>query len=41
MYYTYETDLGNGWEDQKTYNDAAELRELSFRMGVNLFVFAL
>jgi len=41
VYYTFETDLGNGWEDQKTYNDAPELRELAFRMGVNLFVFAL
>jgi hypothetical protein len=41
VYYTYETDLGNGWEDQKMYNDASELRELAFRMGVNLFVFAL
>jgi hypothetical protein len=41
VYYTYETDLGNGWEDQKTYDDAPELREQAFRMGVNLFMFAL
>jgi hypothetical protein len=41
VYYTYETDLGNGWEDAKTYDDPAELRERAFRMGVNIFVFAL
>jgi len=41
VYYTYESDLGNGWEDPTTYNDPAQLREQSLRMGVNLFVFAL
>jgi Domain of unknown function (DUF4159) len=41
VYYTYESDLGNGWEDAATYNDPAQLREQSLRMGVNLFVFAL
>jgi Domain of unknown function (DUF4159) len=41
VYYTYESDLGNGWEDPATYNDPAQLREQSLRMGVNLFVFAL
>jgi hypothetical protein len=41
IFYTYESDLGNGWEDQKIYQDPTMLREQSFRMGVNIFVFAL
>jgi hypothetical protein len=41
VYYTYETDLGNGWEDQNLYDDSPALREKAFQMGVNVFVFAL
>src|SRR5690606_8575715 len=41
VFYSYETDLGNGWEDADRYNDPPEVRELAFRMGVNLFVYAL
>jgi hypothetical protein len=41
VYYTYETDLGNGWEDQDRYGDPGELRESAIRMGVNIFLYAL
>ncbi len=41
VFYTYQSDLGNGWEDQKTYNDPQQVREEALHMGVNLFVFAL
>lgn len=41
VFYSYETDLGNGWEDADRHNDPPEARELAFRMGVNLFVYAL
>ena len=41
VYYTYETDLGNGWEDADRYDDPPEARENAFRMGVNLFLYAL
>ncbi|MEX2284285.1 MAG: DUF4159 domain-containing protein [Gemmatimonadota bacterium] len=41
VYYTYETDLGNGWEDADRYEDPPEAREAAFRMGVNIFVYAL
>lgn len=41
VYYSYESDLGNGWEDAGTYDDSPALREQAFRMGVNLFLFAL
>jgi hypothetical protein len=41
VFYSYESDLGNGWEDVDRYNDPPETREAAFRMGVNLFVYAL
>ena len=41
VYYTFETDLGNGWEDAERYDDPPEARENAFRMGVNLFLYAL
>lgn len=39
--YTYETDLGNGWEDPEVHGTPPELREEALRMGVNIFVYAL
>ena len=35
-FYSYECDLGNGWEDQSVYNDPEELRQQALRMGANL-----
>jgi hypothetical protein len=40
-FYTYETDLGNGWEDQEIYNDPEEKRQAALRMGANILAFAL
>lgn len=41
LFYSHETDLGNGWEDPRVHNDPPELREAALRMGVNLFVYAV
>lgn len=41
VFYSYESDLGNGWEDVDRYDNPPDLREKAFRMGVNLFVYAL
>jgi hypothetical protein len=42
VFYTVETDLGNGWEDLGTYpSDPPEAHEQALRMGVNLFVYAV
>lgn len=42
VYYSYESDLGNGWEDVGTYPaDPPELHEQALRMGVNLFAYAV
>jgi hypothetical protein len=39
-YYSYETDLGNGWEDQRIYNDPEHLRQLALRMGANIIQYS-
>jgi hypothetical protein len=36
LFYSYECDLGNGWEDQRIHNDPEEKRQQSLRMGANL-----
>jgi hypothetical protein len=41
VYYSYESDLGDGWEDPDIHHDPPELREAALRMGVNLFVYAI
>ena len=41
VYYSYESDLGNGWEDPETYKDPVALHEAALRMGINLFVYAV
>lgn len=39
-FYSYESDLGNGWEDQSIYNDPEEIRQQALRMGANILIFA-
>jgi hypothetical protein len=39
--FTYQCDLGNGWEDHEVYNDPLELHEQALRMGVNVFAWFL
>ena len=41
VYYSYQSDLGNGWEDPEVYHDPPELHEAALRMGVNLFTYAV
>ena len=36
LYYTYETDLGNGWEDQIVHGNPEEVRLNALRMGANI-----
>lgn len=40
-FYTYECDLGNGWEDQILYNDPESVRQQALRMGANIMTFCL
>ena len=39
--YSYETDLGDGWEDEGVHDDPPQVREQALRMGVNIFLYAL
>lgn len=36
VYYSYETDLGNGWEDARIHNNPEEKRQQALRMGANI-----
>lgn len=36
LLYTYETDLGDGWEDPEVNNDPAEVRQKALKMGANI-----
>lgn len=41
-YYTFESDLGNGWEDAGTYaGDSEDSRQNALKMGSNLVQYAL
>jgi hypothetical protein len=35
-FYSYECDLGNGWEDKEIYNDPESVRLKALQMGANL-----
>jgi hypothetical protein len=36
LLYTFETDLGDGWEDAEVHNDPADVREKALQMGANI-----
>lgn len=36
VYYTYQTDLGDGWEDYEVHKDSDEIRTKALKMGANL-----
>lgn len=36
VYYTYETDLGDGWENPDVHNDSPEKRKEALQMGANI-----
>lgn len=40
-FYSFESDLGNGWEDKRIHNDPEEVRLKALRMGANIISFAL
>ncbi|HEY9005373.1 DUF4159 domain-containing protein [Ohtaekwangia sp.] len=39
VFYSYECDLGNGWEDQRIHNDPEEKRQQALRMGANIIAY--
>lgn len=43
VFYTYECDLGDGWEDPEVHKDSEEVRKKALQMGANMisYVFTL
>ena len=41
LLYTYESDLGDGWESQKVHNDPEDLRNQALKMGTNIIIYSL
>lgn len=43
IFYSYESDLGDGWEDAEVHKDSEETREKALKMGANMisYVFTL
>ena len=39
--YTYESDLGDGWEDQNAHNIPNQKRLSALKMGANIIVYSL
>jgi hypothetical protein len=39
-FYTYETDLGDGWEDPDVHKDSPENRSKALKMGANILSYA-
>lgn len=38
-FYSYESDLGNGWEDQSIHKDPQVIREKALQMGANIIAY--
>lgn len=40
LLFTFESDLGDGWEDELVHNDPFEVREKALKMGANIVKYA-
>ena len=40
IFYSYESDLGDGWENSEVHNDPEEIRTKALKMGANLIHYA-
>ncbi|MBW2960806.1 DUF4159 domain-containing protein [Mesonia aestuariivivens] len=40
LLFTFETDLGDGWENQEVHNDPTEVRLKALKMGANIIKYA-
>jgi hypothetical protein len=41
VFYTHETDLGDGWEPASVHNNSPEKRRAALRMGTNILTYAM
>ncbi|MCX2680859.1 DUF4159 domain-containing protein [Galbibacter sp. EGI 63066] len=40
LLFTYETDLGDGWEDPEVHKDPEDVRQIALQMGANIIQYA-
>lgn len=40
VFYSYESDLGDGWEDRDVHKDPEEIRQQALKMGANIIQYA-
>ncbi|MFZ1806889.1 MAG: DUF4159 domain-containing protein [Cyclobacteriaceae bacterium] len=40
LYYSYESDLGNGWEDRRIHSDPEAKRQEALKMGANILSYS-
>lgn len=40
LLFTYESDLGDGWENPEVHNDPEDVRQQALRMGANIIAYA-
>ena len=40
LLFTFESDLGDGWEDPEMHNDPEAVREKALKMGANIIKYA-
>jgi len=41
VFYSYESDLGDGWESPRVHNDPPQKRKNALRMGTNIILYSL
>ncbi len=39
LFYTYESNISDGWADPETHNDSPEVRDKALKFGVNLYYY--
>lgn len=41
VFYSFNTNISDGWADKDVHNDPPDVREKAFRMGTNIIIYAL
>jgi hypothetical protein len=41
LFYTYNSNISDGWASPSVYNDPANLREKALKMGINIYIYAM
>ncbi len=41
VFYAFNADIADGWDDESVHNDPMEKREQALRMGINIVIYAL